>query len=277
MDRQARSTQARGAPGADARSSAVRADSVPEEQAASLRRASGPWRGLGALAFAAALGACAPESARPVPPGRGPILVGEFHALTGADSARGRALHAGFSLAIEEANARGGIHGRAIEVRTFDDRGRADETQVAMRRPLDEDRAVLVVGGTTPALADVAAREADGAPYVSPFGVGLEPAGSARRFGCRADAAWSDKDLDPAFLASWNARRSLEPAGADAALGYDVGLVVRAALEDASTYDPKDLWAALAEPRALRGARGVNLGESGARAARAMGTEPASR
>ncbi|MBK7874388.1 MAG: ABC transporter substrate-binding protein [Planctomycetes bacterium] len=176
MERQARSTQARPAPRSSARARAA--------------------LGIGIL-IACAASACAPEPPRTVPPGSGPILVGEFHSLTGPLAERGRALHDGFQLAVLEWNARGGIHGRPIEVRTFDDRGIDAERRVAVRRLLDEDRAVLLVGGTTPEAVEEAADEADGAPYVASFGRGLEGLDArAPRLGCATEAlAQRDRPL----------------------------------------------------------------------------------
>lgn len=214
--------------------------------------------GAGFLLFVAWTAGCAPEPARSAPPGSGPILVGEFHALTGPSAARGRALHAGFLLAIEDRNARGGVHGRPIEVRTFDDRGAPDETRVAVRRLLDEDRAVLLVGGTTRELVAIAAREADGAPYLATFGAGLViEDGRGTRLGVGAE---NSGDLDRAFADRWRARGGSDAECALAAAGFDLGLLTLDALASATTYDRDDLWTALASTRVARGARGFALG-----------------
>ncbi|MBI5365376.1 MAG: ABC transporter substrate-binding protein [Planctomycetes bacterium] len=214
---------------------------------------------VGAL-LAFLLFGCAPAAPRPIPPGSGPILLGEFHSLTGPLAARGRALHDGFLLAIEEQNARGGVHGRPIEVRTFDDRGITSEMRVAVRRLLDEDRAVLIAGGTTPDAVDEAAAESGGAPYVAPFGAGLAgSAANAPRVGCSAEKAPAG-ELDLAFVASWRARHGAAKPDADAAAGYDMGRVACRALERAVTFDPHDLWDALLAVHVTDGARGLEIG-----------------
>lgn len=237
MERQARSTQVRAAP--------IALDALV--------------LGFSALAVLAGF-ACAPETRRALPPGSGPILVGEFHSLTGPFATSGRALHDGFLLAIEEQNARGGVHGRPVEVKTLDDRGRADEVRIAVRRLLDEDEAVLLAGGTTPDFVEEAAEEADGAAYVAPFGDGL--IGSERgapRLGAAGELE-PRGELDLAFVASWRARHEGSTPTVDAAVGYDAGRFVCAALERAATFDRDDVWDALLAVRGLEGARGLALG-----------------
>ena len=68
---------------------------------------------------------------------QGSIKVGEFNTMSGSEATFGQSTHAGVVLAIEEQNARGGIHGRPIQLVSYDDRGRrtghtrpCDATQV---------------------------------------------------------------------------------------------------------------------------------------------------
>lgn len=207
-----------------------------------------------------ALAACAPDApiARRAPPGTGPILVGEFHTLSGPDSARGLAFHRGFALALDEQNARGGLYERALQVQTYDDRGRADEAARAMSRLVHEARAVFVVGGSTAELAAAAAGESAGVPFVSPA-----PGAETARFATADDTVAAPRTLAAglvssaasgvlpatppadAFRALYRAAHDGAEPDLDAARGYDCGQLALRALERTETYDAPDLWRAL--------------------------------
>ncbi|RZM08788.1 MAG: hypothetical protein EOP68_10855, partial [Sphingomonas sp.] len=57
----------------------------------------------------------------------GPILVGHFGSLTGSEATFGKSTSAGIRLAIVEVNAAGGIGGRKVELKEYDDKGEARE------------------------------------------------------------------------------------------------------------------------------------------------------
>lgn len=221
--------------------------------------------------LALAITACAPHAptARRAPPGTGPILVGEFHTLSGPESARGLAFHRGFELALDEQNARGGLYERLLQVQTYDDRGRADEAARAMSRLVQEQHAVLVVGGSTAELARAAAAQTQGVPFVSPAPDAVEhaPQSSSKTShaapallctslrGTATNALPATPEGD-AFRALWrSAHAGVEPT-LDAARGYDVGQLVVRAMERTETYDAPDLWAALLALTHWEGASG---------------------
>lgn len=222
-------------------------------------------------ALAAALAACGPEAApaRHVPPGAGPILVGEFQSLSGPESARGLAFHRGFALALDEQNARGGVYERPLELQTYDDRGRADDAARAMSRLVHEAHAVLVVGGSTAELAAAAAAESAGVPFVSPAPgaahvnvVRAQGAARAEHSGTAGLASSTSAGALPAtpaaqaFRALYRSAHDGAEPDLDAARGYDCGQLALRAMERTRTFDPSDLWDALDALAAWDGASG---------------------
>jgi branched-chain amino acid transport system substrate-binding protein len=90
--------------------------------------------------------------------------------LTGHEAHFGLETRNGAQLAIEEANAAGGIQGRLLALRSYDSQGRPEEAANAMTRLATQDGVVFVVGENastnTLAMAPVAARAE--VPLISP-------------------------------------------------------------------------------------------------------------
>ncbi len=85
-----------------------------------------PWRGLVSALLAvtvAILGGCAGADPAIEPPAPSPIRIAIINPQTGDFSSLGQWEHKGVKLAVDEANAAGGIHGRSIELSIFDDQG----------------------------------------------------------------------------------------------------------------------------------------------------------
>jgi branched-chain amino acid transport system substrate-binding protein len=119
---------------------------------------------LAALAAAAALGAlgalgaCDNLSPRvsgtsSKDPGTGPIVIGHYASLTGSEATFGASDKNGLTLAVEERNARGGVHGRPIEVIRLDDASKAAEAGTAVTRLITEYHVVAVVGEVSSGLS----------------------------------------------------------------------------------------------------------------------------
>src|SRR5690349_1682012 len=76
-----------------------------------------------------------PSSSGAAPPGTNPvsnasdttILIGEVGSLTGAQATFGISTRNGIELAIDELNAKGGINGKKVVVRVYDDQGKPEE------------------------------------------------------------------------------------------------------------------------------------------------------
>jgi branched-chain amino acid transport system substrate-binding protein len=104
------------------------------------------------------------------PKATGPLLVGLVGALSGPEAELGQSIRDGALLAIEEANAAGGVRRRQVVLRAYDSQGRPEEAARAAVRLVTQDGAVLVLGGDTSgstlAMAPVVARAQ--VPLVSP-------------------------------------------------------------------------------------------------------------
>ena len=76
----------------------------------------------------------------------GPVLLGHVTSLTGDQATFGESTDNGFKLAIAEANAKGGVRGRRLALKTYDDQGKAEEAAVAATRLITTDKVVALLG-----------------------------------------------------------------------------------------------------------------------------------
>lgn len=74
------------------------------------------------------------------------IKIGEFASLTGQTASFGTASHNGAIMAIDEANAAGGILGKKIKLITEDDQSKPGEAATAVRKLISRDKVVAVIG-----------------------------------------------------------------------------------------------------------------------------------
>lgn len=120
-----------------------------------------------ALGFATAV--CGAETdSDPVPPE--PILFGQSAAFSGPAQELGRNMRIGIEAAFQEANQRGGVHGRSLELRSLDDRYEP-ELAIDNTRSLIQDGVFALIGavGTPTSRAAVPVAASAGVPYVAPF------------------------------------------------------------------------------------------------------------
>lgn len=78
--------------------------------------------------------------------GSGKIVIGHVGSLTGPSATFGQSTDKGVKLALAEANRRGGLKGRPLEVRTLDDQGKPEEAASATTRLITEDHVAVVIG-----------------------------------------------------------------------------------------------------------------------------------
>jgi len=92
-----------------------------------------------------ALAGCAPsQSANDA---TGEILIGEISSLTGKEAACGQSTHRGIVLAIEEANAQGGVlGGRPLRLLTEDNQSKAGESGTAARKLISRNEVIAILG-----------------------------------------------------------------------------------------------------------------------------------
>ncbi|HEX8819350.1 MAG TPA: ABC transporter substrate-binding protein [Archangium sp.] len=98
------------------------------------------------------------------------ILLGEVGSLTGAQATFGVSTRNGIELAIKEANEAGGVKGKKIAVRVYDDQGRPEEAAQAVTRLITQDKVVLILGEVASSNSLAMAEKAQGAgvPMITP-------------------------------------------------------------------------------------------------------------
>src|SRR5260370_15947071 len=74
------------------------------------------------------------------------ILLGEVGSLTGSEATFGISTRDGVELAVKEANEAGGIKGKKIAVRVYDDQGKPEEAANAVTRLISQDHAKPIIG-----------------------------------------------------------------------------------------------------------------------------------
>ncbi|HSM94309.1 MAG TPA: ABC transporter substrate-binding protein [Anaeromyxobacteraceae bacterium] len=139
-----------------------------------------PTRALALIAAAIALAACEKKQA-PQPPAAAaapavgpaagaPIVIGHVGSLTGDDATFGLSTEKGISLAIEDANARGGVKGHLLKLVSYDDKGKSEEAAVVTTRLAVDDKASIILGEVASSRSLAMASKADdfGVPMITP-------------------------------------------------------------------------------------------------------------
>lgn len=86
------------------------------------------------------------KPAEPKPAAEDTILLGEVGSLTGSEAAFGVSTRNGIELALEEANAAGGVKGKKLAVRVYDDQSKPEEAAAATTRLITQDKVVAILG-----------------------------------------------------------------------------------------------------------------------------------
>jgi len=104
------------------------------------------------------------------PAANGPIKIGEFASLTGKEAAFGQSSHKGTLLAIEAANAAGGVLGRKIDFIYEDNRSTPGESATIVKKLITRDGVVAVLGEVASGRSLEAATicQANKIPQISP-------------------------------------------------------------------------------------------------------------
>src|SRR6202047_2857483 len=99
------------------------------------------------------------------------ILFGQAAALEGPSSALGQGMRQGILAAFAEINARGGVHGRKLELISRDDGYDPDRSIMQTNKLLDEDQvfALIGAGGTPTTSVTVPIAKAKNVPFIGPF------------------------------------------------------------------------------------------------------------
>ena len=99
------------------------------------------------------------------------ILFGQAAALDGPSSALGLGMRQGILAAFAEVNAKGGVHGRKLELISRDDGYDPDRSVVQTTRLIEEDKVFALIGavGTPTTAATVPIATALNVPFIGPF------------------------------------------------------------------------------------------------------------
>lgn len=118
--------------------------------------------------FAACIKKKGDENAAPV--NTTEILFGEYGSMTGSESTFGTSTHKGIMMAVEEANAAGGINGKKIRVIAYDDQGKSDEAVTAVTKLITQDHVHIILGevASSRSIAAGAVAQQYKVPMISP-------------------------------------------------------------------------------------------------------------
>jgi ABC-type branched-subunit amino acid transport system substrate-binding protein len=115
--------------------------------------------------------AAGPVHAAEVGVGKDTILFGQAAALEGPSSALGQGMRQGILAAFAEVNAKGGIHGRKLELISRDDGYDPDRSVMQTIKLIEEDQVFALIGavGTPTSIATVPIAAAKDVPFIGPF------------------------------------------------------------------------------------------------------------
>jgi branched-chain amino acid transport system substrate-binding protein len=102
--------------------------------------------------------------------GANEIKIGEYGSLTGDKATFGTSTHRGIEMAIEEANAAGGVGGTPLRVITEDDQGKPEEAATAVNKLIVQDRVITVLGevASSNSLAGAPIAQDNKVPMITP-------------------------------------------------------------------------------------------------------------
>jgi branched-chain amino acid transport system substrate-binding protein len=93
-----------------------------------------------ALALVVAFGGCSKKQESNT------IKIGVITSLTGSNAAFGQAHKAGYTIAADEINAKGGLLGKKIELDIYDDQSKPDQAVQGVSKLVDQDHVAIILG-----------------------------------------------------------------------------------------------------------------------------------
>src|SRR5436305_463849 len=99
------------------------------------------------------------------------ILFGQAAALDGPSSALGQRMRQGIIAAFTEINAKGGVHGRKLQLVSRDDGYDPDRSVAQTLRLIDDDKVFALIGavGTPTAMATIPITRTRNVPFIAPL------------------------------------------------------------------------------------------------------------
>jgi branched-chain amino acid transport system substrate-binding protein len=151
------------------------------------------------------------------------IKIGLIAPLTGDVKTFGESTRNGFTIAVDEANAAGGINGKQIEVHIADDKNDPTEAANAGSKIINQDGVKLIVGSVSSKCSIPLSElcQTSGVVMITP--TSTNPRVTVRDDGSRKDYVFRACFIDP-FQGAVAAKFALENLGAKtSAILYDVG------------------------------------------------------
>ncbi|MSP18316.1 MAG: ABC transporter substrate-binding protein [Bdellovibrionales bacterium] len=74
------------------------------------------------------------------------IWLGEYGSMTGSESTFGVSTHKGILMALDEVNKTGGINGKKLQLKSYDDQGQAAEAVTIITKLITRDKVMLLLG-----------------------------------------------------------------------------------------------------------------------------------
>jgi branched-chain amino acid transport system substrate-binding protein len=104
------------------------------------------------------------------PPESDTLLLGEVGSLTGGQATYGVSTQRGVELALKEANAAGGVKGKKLAVRVYDNQSKPEEAAQATTRLVTQDKVLLILGdvASSNSLAMAEKAQVAGVPMITP-------------------------------------------------------------------------------------------------------------
>ncbi|AKQ63310.1 Branched-chain amino acid ABC transporter, amino acid-binding protein [Myxococcus hansupus] len=98
------------------------------------------------------------------------ILLGQVGSLTGGQATFGISTRNGIELALKEANAAGGVKGKKLAIRVYDNQSKPEEAAQAATRLITQDKVALILGdvASSNSLAMAEKAQAAGVPMITP-------------------------------------------------------------------------------------------------------------
>jgi branched-chain amino acid transport system substrate-binding protein len=96
------------------------------------------WLAISVVFWAGCQGSKGPEG--------NTFKIGVITSLTGSNAAFGQAHKNGYTIALEEINARGGLLGKKVELDYYDDQSRPDQAVQGVSKLVDQDHVSIVLG-----------------------------------------------------------------------------------------------------------------------------------
>jgi branched-chain amino acid transport system substrate-binding protein len=112
-----------------------------------------------------------PQGAAPAAAAPGDkIWFGHVGSMTGQEATFGDSSDKGIQLAIQEINAKGGLKGKQVDLKTYDDQGKPEEAALAATRLVTQDKVTVLLGevASSRSLAMAPIADANKVPHITP-------------------------------------------------------------------------------------------------------------